>query len=171
MKTNNTMQHILRLTLTLLVICAVVAAVLAGVNMITKDKIADNIRAEKNAAIQEIFPESDENQLYGEPVEGIRAVVDAYFSWTDGAGNHYRKLDYTDTLYTDSSGMVQRKTGLFDKSSDVTVTLTDVDGEKNGSFEEKVMEGLQMTQVKKGDDSWYNGAYELKFEATLKKKD
>ena len=107
----------------------------------------------------------------GEPVEGIRAVVDAYFSWTDGAGNHYRELDYTDTLYTDSSGMVQRKTGLFDKSSDVTVTLTDVDGEKNGSFEEKVLEGLQMTQVKKGDDSWYNGAYELKFEATLKKKD
>jgi hypothetical protein len=51
------------------------------------------------------------------------------------------------------------------------VTLTDVDGEKNGSFEEKVLEGLQMTQVKKGDDSWYNGAYELKFEATLKKKD
>ena len=67
--------------------------------------------------------------------------------------------------------MVQRKTGLFDKSSDVTVTLTDVDGEKNGSFEDKVMEGLQMTQVKKGDDSWYNGAYELKFEAKLKKKD
>lgn len=107
----------------------------------------------------------------GKPVEGIRTVIDAYLSWTDGVGNHYRELDYTDTLYTDSSGMVQRKTGLFDKSSDVTVTLTDVDGEKNGSFEEKVMEGLQMTQVKKGDDSWYNGAYELKFEATLKKKD
>ena len=61
--------------------------------------------------------------------------------------------------------------GLFDKSSDVTITLTDVDGEKNGSFEEQVIEGLQMTQVKKGDGSWYNGAYELKFDATLKKKE
>ena len=34
------LKHILRLTLTLLLICALVAAVLAGVNTITEDKIA-----------------------------------------------------------------------------------------------------------------------------------
>ena len=40
MKKENTVKYILRLTVTLLLICAVVAAVLAAVNAITKDKIA-----------------------------------------------------------------------------------------------------------------------------------
>lgn len=40
MKKENTALYVLRLTLTLLLICGVVAAVLAGVNAITKDKIA-----------------------------------------------------------------------------------------------------------------------------------
>ena len=40
MKKENTALYILRLTVTLLLICAAVAAVLAGVNAITKDKIA-----------------------------------------------------------------------------------------------------------------------------------
>ena len=37
MKKENTVLYILRLTVTLLLICAAVAAVLAGVNAITKD--------------------------------------------------------------------------------------------------------------------------------------
>ena len=41
MRNDSTLMHIMRLTVTLLAICAVVAAVLAGVNMITKDKIAE----------------------------------------------------------------------------------------------------------------------------------
>ena len=40
MKKENTVMYILRLTATLLAICAVVAMALAGVNAITKDKIA-----------------------------------------------------------------------------------------------------------------------------------
>ena len=48
MKQENNVLYILRLTVTLLVICAVVAAALAGVNAITKDKIAA-IQAEKTA--------------------------------------------------------------------------------------------------------------------------
>lgn len=107
----------------------------------------------------------------GKPVEGIRTVVDTYYRWTDGAGINYRQLDYTDTLYTDANGQVQRETSLFDKSSEIIITLTDMDGEDNGGlFEGQVIEGLEMKQVKKGDGSWYNGAYELDFDATLKKK-
>lgn len=56
MNAKSTFSHILRLTVTLLAICAVVAAVLAGVNLITKDKIAA-IQAQKiENAIQEVVP-------------------------------------------------------------------------------------------------------------------
>ena len=47
-KTESTVGYILRISLTLLIITAVVAALLAGVNAITKDKIAA-IQAEKTA--------------------------------------------------------------------------------------------------------------------------
>ena len=49
MKQESTFKYILRLTATLLAICAVVALALAGVNAITKDKIAA-VKAEKTAA-------------------------------------------------------------------------------------------------------------------------
>ena len=56
MKTESNVMYILRLTVTLLLICAVVAAALAGVNAITKDKIAA-IKAEKTQkAIQAVLP-------------------------------------------------------------------------------------------------------------------
>ena len=56
MKKENTALYILRLTVTLLAICAVVALALAGVNAITKDKIAA-IKAEKTQkAIVAVLP-------------------------------------------------------------------------------------------------------------------
>ena len=56
MKKETTVMYILRLTATLLAICAVVALALAGVNAITKDKIAA-IKAEKTQkAIQAVLP-------------------------------------------------------------------------------------------------------------------
>ena len=56
MKKENTVMYILRLTVTLLLICSVVALALAGVNAITKDKIAA-IKAEKTQkAIQAVLP-------------------------------------------------------------------------------------------------------------------
>ena len=58
MKKENTAMYILRLTVTLLLICSVVALALAGVNAITKDKIAA-IKAEKTQkAIQAVLPGS-----------------------------------------------------------------------------------------------------------------
>ena len=56
MKTENTVMYILRLTVTLLLICAVVAAVLAGVNSITKDAIAANQEKKTQDALAVVLP-------------------------------------------------------------------------------------------------------------------
>ena len=58
MKTESTVKYILRLTVTLLAICAFVALALAGVNAITKDRIAA-VKAEKTQkAIQAVLPQA-----------------------------------------------------------------------------------------------------------------
>lgn len=106
----------------------------------------------------------------GKPVPGARTVIDAYYGWTDDLGIGYSNLDYTDTLYTDSQGHVYAAASIFDESSHVTVTVTDVDGLENGEFEETVIENLRMHKVKDGDGSWYGGAYEMEFEAVVKMK-
>ena len=56
MKQETTVRYILRLTFTLLLICAVVALALAGVNAITKDRIAENKAAKTKAALQQVLP-------------------------------------------------------------------------------------------------------------------
>lgn len=56
MKKENTVLYILRLTVTLLLICGVVAAVLAGVNAITKDKIAAIQQQKTLDALEEVLP-------------------------------------------------------------------------------------------------------------------
>lgn len=56
MKTESNVQFILRLALTLLLICAVVALALAGVNAITKDRIAAIKEANTQAAVQAVLP-------------------------------------------------------------------------------------------------------------------
>ena len=56
MKNESTAKYIIRLTATLLAICAVVALALAGVNAVTKDKIAANKAAKTTAALQQVVP-------------------------------------------------------------------------------------------------------------------
>ena len=56
MKKESTAKYILRLTATLLAICACVALALAGVNAITKDQIAANKAAKTTAALQQVLP-------------------------------------------------------------------------------------------------------------------
>ncbi len=55
MKKENTALYILRLTVTLLIICAVVALALAGVNAITKDKIAAAKKEKTDNAIKTVL--------------------------------------------------------------------------------------------------------------------
>jgi DNA polymerase-3 subunit alpha len=68
-------MHIVRLTVTLLTICAVVAAVLAGVNMITKDKIAEIQNQKIEKAIQEVIPNAQDVQQL--PLSGDAGIVQA----------------------------------------------------------------------------------------------
>ena len=56
MKKESNLKYILRLTLTLLLITAFVAAALAGVNAITKDKIAAIQLEKANQAMNEVLP-------------------------------------------------------------------------------------------------------------------
>ncbi len=53
-----------RLVITLTVICAAVAMLLAAVNAVTRDRIADNAAREKNDAILEIFTAGTSSELY-----------------------------------------------------------------------------------------------------------
>ncbi len=68
------MKFLLTVTGKLLLICAITAVLLAGVNALTAEKIADNIRAEKAAAIQAIFPEATANEEVSHSLEGIGSV-------------------------------------------------------------------------------------------------
>ena len=56
MKKENTALYILRLTATLLAICAVVALALAGVNAITAKKIVENKEKKTKEALQQVLP-------------------------------------------------------------------------------------------------------------------
>ena len=78
MKTESTFNHIIRLTVTLLAICAVVAAVLAGVNMITKDKIAEIQTQKIEKAIQEVIPNAQDVQQL--PLSGDAGIVQAVYA-------------------------------------------------------------------------------------------
>lgn len=56
MKQETSFRYILRLTLTLLTICAVVAALLGGVNAITRDRIAQAKEEKTLKAMQQVLP-------------------------------------------------------------------------------------------------------------------
>ena len=79
MKEKSTFGYILRLSLTLLVITGVIAAALAGVNSITKDRIAA-AKAEKRAqALLVVLPEDKDRAVEADnlPVlpEGVQSVM------------------------------------------------------------------------------------------------
>ena len=83
MKTESTVKHIIRLTVTLLLICTVVAAVLASVNAITKDAIAA-IKVQKTQnAIAQVLPDTAGVEEIA--VAGDAGIVQAVYA----AGDHY----------------------------------------------------------------------------------
>ena len=78
MKQESTVRYILRLTVTLLLICAFVALALAGVNAITKDKIAA-VKAEKTAkAISAVLENGETAAEVPYPAEGNPSVTKVY---------------------------------------------------------------------------------------------
>lgn len=62
------MREILRYAAVLFVIAAVSAALLAGVNMLTEDKIAENSILEEQRALREVMPEAESFEPFGEEV-------------------------------------------------------------------------------------------------------
>lgn len=69
-------KYILRLTVTLLLITAVVAALLGFVNYLTEDKIAAGQREKAKNAMQEVLP-AENYELLEASAEGINAVYRA----------------------------------------------------------------------------------------------
>ena len=69
-------RYILRLTVTLLLITAVVAALLGFVNYLTEDKIAAGQREKAKKAMQEVLP-AENYELLEASAEGINAVYQA----------------------------------------------------------------------------------------------
>ncbi|MBQ8509135.1 MAG: RnfABCDGE type electron transport complex subunit G [Clostridia bacterium] len=69
---NNTeTKAILFIAFKLLLICTITASLLAGVNALTAEQIAANVRAEKAAAIASIFPSAAESELVDKQAEGV----------------------------------------------------------------------------------------------------
>ena len=76
MKQENTVLYILRLTVTLLLICAFVALALAGVNAITKDKIAAVKAAKTAKAISAVLKNGSVLPL---PRTAVASLRNAFF--------------------------------------------------------------------------------------------
>ena len=82
MKKENSVMYILRLTVTLLLICGAVAAVLAGVNAITKDKIAAIQEQKTQAAIAVVLPGVAGVEEI--PVTGENEIITAVYAAENG---------------------------------------------------------------------------------------
>ncbi len=67
-------KFLLEITLKLLVICTVTALLLSGVNALTADRIAENIRKEKAAAISAFFPNATSNELIDVSVNNVNEL-------------------------------------------------------------------------------------------------
>ena len=79
MKSESTVKYILRLTLTLLAICAVVAGILAAVNSITAPIIAEAKEAKTQQAISAVLPGGGEKiDFAGADATGM--VLEVYAS-------------------------------------------------------------------------------------------
>ncbi len=82
MKTESTFKYVLRLSLTLLLITAVVAGLLAGVNAITKPRI-EAAKAEKTTkALSAVIPDADTAKQLEQLPEGTQIVAAVYESDT-----------------------------------------------------------------------------------------
>lgn len=108
----------------------------------------------------------------GKPIEGIRVAVQQHRHYENSESVIYDQNDWydNDTLFTDSEGKYELVRNVFSAPNKVTIVFEDVDGEGNGGEFEKAEANPKLTQTKKGDKSWYGGAFEAKADVVLKKK-
>ena len=81
MRTGSATKFIIKLTVALLLICAFVAAVLAGVNSITRDKIAELQVQKTQNAIAEVLP--DVSGVEEIPLSGDAGIVKSVYATGD----------------------------------------------------------------------------------------
>lgn len=75
MKQSNGIFYYIRITGSLLLICAVIAGLLGAVNALTEDKIAENKQQEINVTISELFEgEVNKTDVEGDFEEGVSNV-------------------------------------------------------------------------------------------------
>ena len=94
------------------------------------------------------------------PIEGIRVVF---------SPNPEQPVS-NDTLYSDSNGCFSRDYTMVSLPDEALVMFEDVDSDAHGgTFASKTLDkdGYSVTRVKKGDGSWYQGAFNIKADVTL----
>ena len=124
---------------------------------------------EPHADFKALGTVSDET---GKPVEGIRVAIRQHRHYENTSDVIYDQNDWyeNDTLYTDSNGAYELSKTIFDKPKDVRIVFEDIDGAENGGEFEPAEATPEIKRTKKGDKSWYGGAFEVKADVTLKKK-
>lgn len=100
----------------------------------------------------------------GKPIKGIRVT-------TVKTDNNVDSDLVRDTLYTDENGKVGKQYELFSAPDNYVLKFEDVDVEDNGGSFEAATETFEVRQTKKGDGSWYSGAYEATGTKSLKKSE
>ena len=108
----------------------------------------------------------------GKPIEGIRVAVQQHRHYENSESVIYDQNDWydNDTLFTDVNGQYELVRSVFDAPNRVTVVFEDIDGEENGGEFAKAEANPKVVQTKKGDNSWYNGAFEAKADVKMNKK-
>ena len=108
----------------------------------------------------------------GKPVEGIRVAIRQHRHYDNTPDVIFGQNDWyeNDTLYTDSNGAYELSKTIFDKPKDVRIVFEDIDGAENGGEFESAEATPEIKRTKKGDKSWYGGAFEVQADVTLKKK-
>ena len=108
----------------------------------------------------------------GKPIEGIRVAVQQHRHYENSESVIYDQNDWydNDTLFTDVNGQYELVRSVFDAPNRVTVVFEDIDGEENGGEFAKAEANPKVVQTKKGDKSWYGGAFQVEADAKLNKK-
>lgn len=122
---------------------------------------------EPHADFKAIGTVSDET---GKPIEGIRVAVQQHRHYENSESVIYDQNDWydNDTLFTDSKGRYVGEE-RFQCAEQVTVVFEDIDGGENGGEFEKAEANPKVTQTKKGDKNWYNGAFQAEADVVMHK--
>ena len=99
----------------------------------------------------------------GGPIEGIRVAITRHKRYQSDWYEH-------DTLFTDDKGAYLLNETIFEGPDDVKIVFDDIDGEENGGSFESVESTPAVTQTKKGDGNWYDGAFVVEANIMMKKR-